>query len=147
MEFAESIEVENQHSSLALDPDLCRRVLTGVIRGEGVRLENVTLILSDHATVHDLNRTYLEHDYETDVLAFVYGEGPAIDGEIYVDLDTAAERHAEFGASFEHEALRYAVHGLLHLIGYSDKDEEGKLRMHALEDQYLRATDEGMADL
>ncbi|MEX0747358.1 MAG: rRNA maturation RNase YbeY [Rhodothermales bacterium] len=147
MEIAESIEIENHHPSLVLDADLCRSVLMGVIRGEDALLENVTLILSDHAAIHELNRTYLGHDYETDVLAFVYGEGPAIDGEIYVDLDTAAERHAEFGASFEQEALRYAVHGLLHLIGYSDKDEEGKRRMHTLEDRYLANFEGRMTDL
>jgi rRNA maturation RNase YbeY len=138
MESADVLWIENQHPSKVIEPDLCRRVLMGVIRGEGVQLESLNLILSDHATVRNLNLSYLGHDYETDVLAFMYGDGPAVDGEVYVDLDTAEERHTEFGASFEQEALRYAVHGLLHLIGYSDKDEEGRRRMQTLEDRYLR---------
>ena len=137
MEGGETIVVENEHPSKKVDAALCRRVLQKVIAGERARVESLTVVFSDHARVLELNRTYLGHDYETDVLAFSYAEGEEIDGEIYVDLDTAAERHEEFGASFEAEALRYAVHGLLHLIGYSDKTEAGQEDMRHRENGYL----------
>lgn len=133
-----SIEVINQHQARTVDPEMCSRVLHHVFVGEQVDLDSVTLILGDHNIVRDLNRNYLHHDYETDVLAFVYSEpGEPLEGEIYVDLDTAAERCREFGASFEQEVLRYSVHGALHLAGYRDDDAEGKDLMHLLEDRYL----------
>ncbi len=97
----------------------------------------------DHAAVLALNRRHLGHDYLTDVLSFslVDEDDPpgAVEGEVYVDLDTAAERCAEFGATFEQEAARYAVHGLLHLIGYDDATAEGRAAMRACEDRYLCA--------
>lgn len=139
--YDESLDVVIQHPSLAIDAERCRRVLTLVFEGEEIEVASVTLVLADHATVHELNRSYLQHDYETDVLAFRYSDdGEPLEGEIYVDLDTAAERHREFGATFEQEALRYAVHGALHLAGYSDTDSDGKKEMHELEDRYLGQT-------
>lgn len=88
-----------------------------------------------------LNREYLDHDYHTDVLAFdLSGSEPdVVEGEVYVDLDTAQERHDEFDATFETEAYRYAVHGTLHLIGYDDADDADAATMRTLEDHYLDA--------
>jgi rRNA maturation RNase YbeY len=133
------VEITLAHPTQSVDLDALTGLLLRVIEGEGGELESLSLVLSDHATVHELNRTYLDHDYETDVLAFRLDEGTAnvVDGEIYVDLDTAHERCAEFDSSFEKEAARYAVHGLLHLLGYDDATPDQKAEMRSLEDRYL----------
>jgi rRNA maturation RNase YbeY len=111
-----------------------------VLQAEGRACLALGIILTDHDTVLHLNRTYLEHDYLTDVLSFNLGaaEGP-VEGEVYIDLDTAAERHLEFGASFEEEVHRYTVHGLLHLLGYDDDTADARAAMKSLEDRYLAA--------
>jgi probable rRNA maturation factor len=132
------LEIVQAHPSLRLPRTHLRQLIHTVLRAEGVRLGYLSVVLADHATVRALNQTYLAHDYDTDVLSFSFNETPEfIEGEIYVDLDTAAERHAEFGASFLQEACRYVVHGLLHLIGYDDATPKAKAHMHALEDHYL----------
>lgn len=97
-------------------------------------------MLSDHATVHELNRDFLSHDYETDVLSFPLSDNPdtsVVDGEVYVDLDTAHERCSEFGVTFKAETYRYVVHGLLHLLGYEDDTPALKNEMRQKEDFYL----------
>lgn len=86
--------------------------------------------------------TYLNHDYNTDVIAFQYSpsnESRRLDGEIYVDLDMAMERCEEFGVTFEEEVFRYAIHGALHLMNYSDKTPEQRAIMKQKESTYLRA--------
>ena len=137
----EEILVEHVHPSLRLDVGALRRLVRVVLAGEGRALHYLGIILADHDTVLALNRTYLGHDYLTDVLSFPLNEpdddGGAVDGEIYVDLDTAAERHTEFGGTFEAEARRYVVHGLLHLLGYDDATDEARAAMRVLEDRYL----------
>lgn len=139
MSGPEGLSVELDHDHLSVDTSLCRRALAHVFESEGVPIEQVTLVLCDHKTVRSLNRDYLNHDFETDVLAFRYSEsGSAIEGEIYVDLDMALERHAEFDASFEVEALRYAIHGALHLAGHSDTTYSTKRAIQALENRYLK---------
>ena len=139
--MARSITISQAHPKRRVDEAPLKRLLRRVLEGEGHARYRLGVVLADHATVLALNRTYLNHDYLTDVLAFDLreSEDEPVEGEIYVDLDTAAERHGEFGAPFTDEVHRYAVHGLLHLLGHRDATPEGKAVMRALEDRYLTA--------
>ena len=131
--------IEHTHPTLRLDEAALRRLVDCVLTTEARPLQYLGIILADHDAVLTLNRTYLDHDYLTDVLSFPLGDAneEAVDGEVYVDLDTAAERHETYGTSFEDEARRYIVHGLLHLIGYDDATDAGRQAMRRLEDRYL----------
>lgn len=139
--YPEALTVEHDHSSLNVSEDLAERLTRHVIDAEGGTLVHVSVVFSNHETVRRLNTSYLDHDYNTDVLSFSLRaeDDPAdeVEGEVYVDLDTAAERHEEFDTSFEREAYRYLVHGVLHLLGYDDATEEGQQTMRVLEDEYL----------
>lgn len=87
-----------------------------------------------------LHAKYSNVSTTTDVLTFVDGE---LESGIEVDLalcvDEAERRSAEFGHSVENELALYAVHGLLHAIGFNDQDEEDARQMHAEEDRILTA--------
>jgi len=137
---AERIHIHQEHPTLHLPSPYLRTLAAGVASGEGVTIEEVAIVLADHPTVLDLNRRFLDHDYVTDVLAFPFAEDEAagLSGEIYIDLDTAAERHEEFDATFAEEATRYIIHGLLHLCGYTDATAKDKRVMHNREDAYLQ---------
>ena len=134
------LDVALDHDTRTLDLDRLRAVLDASAAGEGRETGEVTVVLTDHATVRELNVAHLGHDYDTDVLSFWLGADDgsgALEGEVYVDLDTAAERCGEFGSDYEREAMRYAVHGLLHLCGYDDADDADRETMRGLEDCYL----------
>lgn len=139
----DSVEVHHEHERRRVDEAAVRAVVAAVCTGENVSVESLGVILGDHALVHDLNRDWLGHDYETDVVSFSLDETALerrmVDGEVYVDLDTAAERAPEFGATMEAEALRYVAHGVLHLAGHDDATETQRAAMRALEDRYLSA--------
>lgn len=141
--YPESLSIEQPHASRTLDEDVVASLVRHVLDAENAHLVHVTVVLAGHDLVRRLNRSYLEHDYNTDVLSFSLADGAegdepsSVEGEVYVDLDTAAERHDEFGTSFEHEACRYVVHGVLHLLGYDDATEAGAERMREKENRYL----------
>ncbi len=137
----EGVVIETDHPTLSVDEKAAREAVLRALHGEGAEPVSVGIVLTGHEAVLELNRAYLDHDYLTDVLSFNLSEDEdplKIDGEVYVDLDTAAERHAEFGVPFEEEVLRYIVHGVLHLIGYTDDSPEEKAFMQELEDRYLQ---------
>ncbi len=135
---AATISIANTHPHFQIAESLVRDLVERVCTSEKKTVSSISIVLSDHATVHDLNRTYLAHDYETDVLSFPLSDDLSlVEGEIYVDLDTAHERCAEFGATFELETYRYIVHGLLHLLGYTDETPDLKAGMKMKEDLYL----------
>jgi rRNA maturation RNase YbeY len=139
----DGLEIHHAHPHLRLDDGAVARVVRAACEAEGFRLASLGVVLADHPLVHDLNRSWLGHDYETDVVSFVLDEAaPArreVDGEVYVDLDTAAERAAEFSATPEQEALRYVAHGLLHLMGYDDATPHEREQMRVREDVALVA--------
>lgn len=120
-------------------PERVEQLAHRVLSGEQVSWAQVSIILTNHDIVTDLNRTWLQHAYHTDVLSFVIEEHDhGLEGEVYVDTETADERHQEFGATYEDEVLRYVVHGLLHLAGHNDQTAEGQRLMRQLENHYLK---------
>lgn len=108
-----------------------------VMEGENTPFAWIGIVLADHDVVTDLNRRYLDHAWQTDVLSFRLSEETPLEGEVYVDVETANERCMEFGATPSDEILRYVVHGLLHLAGYDDSTAGERSRMRELEDRYL----------
>ncbi|MDE2996594.1 MAG: rRNA maturation RNase YbeY [Bacteroidota bacterium] len=113
-------------------------IAESVFSGEERAFESLSVVLADHETVLALNREWLDHDWHTDVISFLLEEDP-IDGEVYVDVETAAERHAEFDTTLTQEVERYVIHGILHLCGYDDATDEERAHMRSLEDHYLAA--------
>jgi rRNA maturation RNase YbeY len=134
------LSVVVSHPTHALDTSSLSGVIESVCALEGHAILLLNVVLTDHTAVRELNVSYLSHDFDTDVLAFPLGDAGTseIDGEIYVDLDTARERCAEFGATFEDEVTRYVIHGLLHLMGYTDKTATGARLMREKEERYLQ---------
>ncbi len=136
-----AILVENIHSRLKASVDEIRTLVREVIRGESMDPSYVGIILCGHEYHGDLHFEYRGSRTQTDVLAFPLSDGDSLEGEVYVDLDTAFERHSEFGATFDQEVARYVVHGLLHLAGYSDTTAAGRRVMRQKEDEYLAILD------
>lgn len=111
---------------------------------EGFTVDSLNVVVCGHQKISELNRDYLKRDYKTDVLAFDFRSDlkiTEIDGEIYLDAETANERAPEFATSSDIELRRYLIHGLLHLMNYSDKTEAGQIEMRKKEDFYLSSLD------
>ncbi|TDI76594.1 MAG: rRNA maturation RNase YbeY [Bacteroidetes bacterium] len=113
-----------------------------VLDSENISWKSIGVVFGSHRLVRDLNKNYLQHDFNTDVLSFLIDESTeGIEGEVYIDVETALERYEEFGATLENELVRYVAHGVLHLAGYNDAVVDGKDAMRVLEDKYLAALD------
>ncbi len=86
-----------------------------------------------------INFEYLNHNYSTDVIVFGYSETKsAIDGEMYISLEDAVSNAKRFKCSPEEEIIRLITHGILHLIGYRDKNKSEKKEMKKLEDELVK---------
>ena len=97
----------------------------------------INVIFTNDKTIHRLNKTYLSHDYFTDVIAFDYQEKGEIAGDIYISIDTVKKNAKLYKCPFNVELQRVIVHGFLHLIGYRDKTEKEKKEMREKESVYL----------
>lgn len=85
-------------------------------------------------TIRQINVQYLGHDYSTDIITFNYsGSNKDLDGEILISVEDAAENAKRYGCSLDKELLRLVIHGVLHLMGYDDKEIADRKIMKKLE--------------
>ena len=122
----------------AIDRSRIEHLVRLILDSENVPWSHIGVIFSTHEFVRNLNNTWLGHDHDTDVLSFIIDETDSgLEGEVYVDVETALERYEEFNATLQSELERYVVHGVLHLAGHEDSAGRDKNQMHELEDFYL----------
>ncbi len=119
----------------------------------------ISLLLTDDATVQELNREYRGLDRTTDVLSFSFehwghwegddeaprsgddapegwplpdDEPPPL-GEIIVSVPQAARQAEDQGVPLQRELALLIVHGALHLLGHDHYDDGERETMQALE--------------
>ena len=111
--------------------------LEKVINNEGKKLGEINYIFCDDEYLLKVNQDFLKHDYYTDVITFDYVKGKIISADIFVSLPRILENASTLSKDFNSELLRVLVHGILHLCGYKDKNEEEINKMRQKEDFYL----------
>jgi len=108
------------------------------IQTEGKRVGDISFIFCSDNYLLEVNKNYLDHDYFTDIITFDYVEGFLISGDIFISVDRVLDNSVEFKTTFENELNRILIHGVLHLLGYKDKDKKDKLLMTEKENIYLK---------
>jgi rRNA maturation RNase YbeY len=111
--------------------------LSNVAKSEHKTISSLTYIFCSDEYLLDINIKYLGHDYYTDIITFPYKEGNDIESDMYISIDRVKENAIEFSETFENELCRVMVHGLLHLIGYGDKNDDEIKIMRQKEEEYL----------
>jgi probable rRNA maturation factor len=151
----QQVQVSNRQSHVRIATACIRKLVRAVLRAEAVSAATISIALADNATVRRVNRDFLGHDYDTDVLSFLFestpaplrnpehkgtprgGRGRQIDGEIVASGEMAAQMAPEFGWSARDELALYLVHGLLHLCGYDDQTPRDRRVMRGREQVIL----------
>ncbi len=120
----------------------CMRLLTAIDRANG----ELSLLFTDDAEIHPLNRDWRGVDRSTDVLSFAQGEAEGgqthILGDVVISIETTKRQAMERGHSVERELKVLLVHGVLHLVGYDHIDADEAEEMEALERDLLSRLDE-----
>ena len=107
----------------------------------------VSVVVLPRAKMRAMNREYLGHDYDTDVISFRHERVPGVPaneapfGDVYLSAWMARRQAAELGHSVLRESLTLAVHGALHLVGHDDHAPAAKARMFRLQDRILARLD------
>ncbi|MHB8997117.1 MAG: rRNA maturation RNase YbeY [Armatimonadota bacterium] len=131
--MATEIEIRNL-SGQDVDLSSLQEAALRTLAAEGAQLEVLSLALVDDERITSLNARLLGRDNPTDVIAFEADEG---EGEVIISVDTAATQAAAEGHSALTE-LRYLVaHGVLHVLGHDDGDDEAKQNMLRRQDEIL----------
>jgi rRNA maturation RNase YbeY len=104
---------------------------------EGKLLGDVSVVFCSDTYLLELNKRHLQHDFFTDIITFDYSEGVRVAGDLFVSVDRVYENADAYNVSRETELNRVSVHGILHLLGYSDKTPQEVTVMREKENEAL----------
>lgn len=132
--------------------ELIRRCLEAVMEEEKCPYEaQVEVVITDNASIREVNREFRGVDAPTDVLSFPMidyefpsdfsglednaqeyfdpDSGELMLGDMMISAEKVKEQAEAYGHSVEREFAFLTVHSLLHLCGYDHMEEEERLLM------------------
>lgn len=127
------IDLDNQ-TTLAVDLEALEKIADALSNKE------IELIITDDATMQELNAEYRGKNNVTDVLSFPM-ETPFTEqsifgmplGSIIIAESLVKNKAEEFGHSTQDELSLLFIHGMLHLLGFDHENDHGEMRMREKE--------------
>jgi probable rRNA maturation factor len=113
--------------------------LTRLAREKGREIETLNYVFLSDEDLHEMNVQHLGHHDYTDIISFPLHDGPddALLCDFFISVDRIQDNAKEFGVPFKDELHRVMAHGLLHMLGYNDIEDEEERQMRAAEDYAL----------
>ncbi|MEZ4708920.1 MAG: rRNA maturation RNase YbeY [Caldilineaceae bacterium] len=136
------------------------------LQQQGVERAGLTIVITDDATVHELNRTFRDVDGPTDILSFPNHETAGADaseeldhalapqlilppelieaqisylGDLIISFPYTQRQAASLGRPLDAELVLLVIHGALHLLGHDHADAAEEAAMWAQQNQVLAA--------
>lgn len=107
----------------------------------GRPINTLNIIFCTDAFLLSMNRDYLNHNEYTDIITFDLSDSPSgpLTAEIYISVDRIRENARKLQVPVTQELHRVVFHGVLHLLGYKDKQKADQALMRSKEDELLSA--------
>jgi len=143
-----SIAITNQQQAMPIktpEHKRIRKTIEKVLQHMSVAQGEVSLAIVDDKTIARIAKKYFGKAQVTDVISFdLRDKRPAktnkrIDCEVVVNAQEALRQGRTKPKDVWAELNLYVVHGLLHQLGYDDRQQRQAKLMHAQEDQLLEA--------
>lgn len=135
------IAIKNFQKKIPINPKKIKKAILDVLSQERHKISGeITICFVNDSKIKALNLKYLHKNKPTDVLAFGMHRCPDSDyilADIIISTDTATRNAGLFKTSPLYELNLYAVHGLLHLLGYSDSNPQQRQLMQTKEKKYV----------
>lgn len=128
----------DEQDRLRIPPADLASVAQHALEVEGATRAILEIVLVDDSKISELHLRFMGDPTSTDVITFPHddefhsGDTPVsteeglqtVQGEIVISTETAVRQSQEHDTHAEYETLLYVVHGVLHLLGYDDHEEE-----------------------
>ena len=112
--------------------------LNSISKNEGKDIGSLNFLFVDDKEMLKYNKKYLHHESYTDIITFDNSLNNKIAGDIVISLERVNENAKYYQVSYKYELERVMAHGLLHLLGYNDKNKEEKIIIRKKENYYLK---------
>lgn len=114
--------------------------ISHVIEAHQFTLVNLTYIFCSDDYLQHVNQEFLNKDYLTDIITFDNSDvADSVEGDVFISIDRVRENALERSLPFRDELHRVVIHGVLHLLGHTDKDLLSQTAMRFKEDSCLKS--------
>lgn len=137
-----SAVVTNRQNRVPVSPSRLARTAERALAAVGRAAGDVDLLVVDDLSIKRLNRIHRGVDRRTDVLAYPLetpGTPSPLVGQIVISAETARRQARRLEVALAIELDLLVTHGVLHLVGYDDRDLVEARLMHERERQILSA--------
>lgn len=132
-----SFHVEEVTFNLPHEEHVVATWLEEVAKAHQQTIDTLTYIFCSDDYLLQINKSYLNHDYYTDIITFPYSNKKGLAGDIFISIDRIKENALEYQVPYHQELYRVMAHGVLHLAGFGDKTAEEAEIMRQQEDKAL----------
>lgn len=109
-----------------------------IVAAHQFNLTNLTYIFCSDDYLQKINQEFLSKDYFTDIITFDNSDvAESIEGDIFISIDRVRENALDRALPLRDELHRVIIHGVLHLLGHTDKDLLSQTAMRHKEDSCL----------
>ncbi len=128
------IEINNKTKS-KINLALVGRTAEQFLKLNKIKNRDVSIAFIGDASMSKLNKAYRGKNKPTDILAFP-GDNDFF-GEIIIGYAQIKRQAKVYKNSVRQELIFILIHGLLHLLGYDDKTENGRREMEMLSKKFI----------
>jgi probable rRNA maturation factor len=117
------IEIINLQKIRRLDLKKLQRYLKEISSLIGISSSRISVTFCDNKLIRGLNKKFFKRYSPTDVISFPLNDNfdPYYLGEVVVSVEEALNLSKKYKKTWQEELILYIVHGILHLVGYSDR--------------------------
>jgi probable rRNA maturation factor len=135
-----AVAISNRQRAVPVSPARLARAANRALAAVGRAAGDADVLVVDDAEIRRLNTRHRGVARRTDVLAFPLeapGVAAPLVGQIVISAETAARQAHRLDVPLATELDLLVTHGVLHLVGYDDRDPVEAALMHGREREIL----------
>lgn len=134
--MVKNLQVYSQDSSI--NKKTVHKLISSLRKEFNLSISFLSISFISSSELRDINKEYLNHDYETDIITFNYSKKlQDIDGEILISFEEARRNAKKYDVTYGKELCRLVIHGMLHLLNFDDNNKENKKIMKRMENKLI----------
>ncbi len=134
------IFVHNEQSLTPIQIDSIEPIVSAVLKNERAKCDELHVHFVNETKICEVHEHFFQDPSPTDCISIQVDSpaaSPCFLGEIFISPQAAYDYIKSHPGSFEEELTLYLVHGLLHLLGYDDLEENEEKKMRLAEKRQM----------
>ena len=150
-----NLVIANRQRVKKINTRLFRKIVEDLLTHLNIEEAELGIALVGAKEMARVNWQYLQHEGSTDVITFDHAapekrkaessKRKPLHGELFICVDDAVSQAKAFRTGWQSEVVRYAVHGVLHLLGHDDLKPDLRRKMKREENRLVRQLEKSFA--